>query len=124
MSIDRFLEAADLTSVHTFLTIAGALLALFVMNQTSHLDEDKDDPFVVRWGNRISMGGIALALLWSLSYSQTKNWQPWPPELALIVGVIAWLAFRALAIHFHLRREGTARQMMLRAGAKVARTRN
>lgn len=125
MSIDRLLESVDLTSVHTFLTIAGMLLALFVMQQTGHGNEDRDDPPLVRWGHRVSLGSIALALLWSLSYSMTKNWQPWPPELALIMATIAVLSFRALAIHFHIRRgirRGT--RLMTPVGAKAVRTRN
>ncbi len=49
---------------------------------------------------------IALALLWSLAYSETKGWQPWPPDLAIIITIIALLMVRGAAIHARLLREG------------------
>lgn len=109
--IDRFLEGLDLTTLHTILTIAGMFLAVYVMQLTSHVNEDHADPPTVRWFNRASLAGIGLALLWSLSYSQTKNWQPWPPEIALILAVIIMLGARAIAIHARIRRVGIRRAL-------------
>lgn len=104
MQIDRALEGCDLSSIHTILTIAGMFLAVYVMQLTSHANEDAGDHWVLRWGRRTSLAMVALALLWSLSYSQTKSWQPWPPEIALIVALIGVLGFRALAIKAAIRR--------------------
>lgn len=111
MQIDRLLEGADLTAAHTLLTIAGMLLAVYTMQLTSHVNEDHDDPWALRWGRRVSLAGIALALLWSLYYSQDKGWQPWPPYLALIVAVIAMLSVRVIAIHARIRRDGIRRAL-------------
>lgn len=121
--IDRFLEGLDLTTVHTILTIAGMFLAVYVMQLTSHVNEDHNDPLVLRWGRRASLASVALALLWSLSYSQTKGWQPWPPELALVVSVIAILGVRAIAIHARMRRDGIRRALPL-AGVAAKRPGN
>jgi len=111
MQIDRLLESFDLTVIHTILTIAGMLLAIYVMQLTSYVNEDFKDPWHIRWSRRASLAFIALALLWSLSYSQTKSWQPWPPEVALIMAIIMMMAVRAFAIHARLRRDGLRRAL-------------
>lgn len=111
MQIDRLLEGLDLTALHTLLTIAGMFLAVYVMQLTSHVNEDHDDTAPLRWGRRSALAGIALSMLWSLSYSLTKSWQPWPPELALILAIIVMLGVRAIAIHARIRREGIRRAL-------------
>jgi hypothetical protein len=104
--LSQALERFDLTQIHTALTLIGAGLALYVMQLTSHEHEDISDPAWLRWCRRLYLGGIALALLWSLSYSETKSWQPWPPEIGLILAVIGMLVVRAVAIHTRVWREG------------------
>lgn len=124
MQIDRLLEGFDLTAVHTFLTIAGMLLAVYLMQLTSSVDEDHDDPWILKWARRASLASIALALLWSLSYSQTKSWQPWPPEVALILAIIGMMGVRAIAIHARIRRQGSVRRLIVPVAAVVAKRRN
>lgn len=109
MSIDQVLEGHDLSTLHTILTLLGFGLTLYVMQLTSHENEDISDPPWLRWGRRMALGLVALALLWSLSYSETKRWQPWPPEMMLVLGVIGIMAVRAVAIHLRIRREGRRR---------------
>ncbi len=107
--LDRLLETHDLSIVHTLLTLIGAGLALYVMQLTSHEHEDVADPAWLRWLRRLSLGGVALGFLWSLSYSLTKQWQPWPPELAVHVSLIGMLFVRAAAIHARIERERNRR---------------
>ena len=106
MILSQVLESVDLTTAHTILTLLGAAVCLYVMALTSYENEDINDPTLVRWGRRIGMGSISLALLWSLNYSMVKQWQPWPPELALIAALIFVFTNRAFAIHCKIRREG------------------
>ncbi len=102
--LDKVLESYDLTAIHTILTLVGFFLALYVMQQTSHVNEDRADHWFLRWINRFSFAGLALVFLWSLSYSQTKSWQPWPPDIGMDAAVIVLLAGRAWAIIAHVRR--------------------
>lgn len=99
------LDRLDLTTAHTVLALLGAGLALYVMQLTSHVEEDRVDPVWLQWGRRLCLAAIALALLWSLSFSVTHSWQPWPPELALIIALNAIFIVRATAIHLRLRRD-------------------
>lgn len=106
MQIDLALESVDLSSLHTSLTIVGAMLAVYVMTLTSYEHEDAKDPTWLRWARRSVLALMAWSFLWSLSYSETKNWQPWPPELLMIVSMIGYLSVRASAIHARIWREG------------------
>lgn len=121
MQIDRLLEGVDLSAVHTILTLAGMFLAVYLMQLTSHADEDHDDPPALKWCRRAALAAIALALLWSLSYSQTKSWQPWPPEIALIFAIIAMMGVRAVAIHARMRRQGSFYRVPPRPAPLVAK---
>ena len=100
------LEHVNLTVIHTFLTLFGAGFTLYVMALIGYEHEDDADPIWVQWSRRMYLGGGALALLWSLNYSETRNWQPWPPEIAFILAWVAMLAVRAIAIHARIKREG------------------
>lgn len=118
MSIDQVLEGRDLSTLHTALTLIGAGLAIYVMQLTSHEHEDAPDPVWVQWVRRIVLGGIAMAFLWNLNYAHTKDWQPWPPELALMVATIGQLFVRAVAIHLRIKRDGSFRHRELSTVAK------
>lgn len=124
MSIDQVIEGRDLSTLHSLLTLIGAGLAIYVMQLTSHEHEDAVDPAWIRWGRRFVLGCIALAFLWSLNYAQTKSWQPWPPEIMLVLAVIGQLAVRAAAIHLRIRREGSNRERELLPVAKRNFNRN
>ena len=104
--IDILLEGIDLTGLHTTLTVAGAILAVYVMQLTHYEAEDVADPWIVRRFNRVTLMMIALAMLWSALYSISHQWQPWPPELALIFSIDLALLIRMVAIWARIRRTG------------------
>jgi NO-binding membrane sensor protein with MHYT domain len=106
MLIDRVLSGVDLVAVHTVLALAGMFLAVFVMQVTHYEAEDKNDPWVLRETNRLGLGLYALAMLGSLAYSYSKQWQPWPPDLAVFAVVDLMLIVRVVAIWAHVRRTG------------------
>lgn len=122
--ISQVIDRMDLTTVHTILTLVGAFLALYVMQLISFEHEDIVDPAWLRWFRRIYLGGGALALLWSLDYSETKSWQPWPPEVGLILAWIGMLVGKAAAIHARIRREGHRRVQTLTSSSAAVITRN
>jgi hypothetical protein len=106
MQIGQALEGVDLIRAHTLLTLVGAMLAVYVMSLTSYEHEDAKDPTWLRWARRSVLAMMAWSFLWSLSYSETKNWQPWPPEILMLLSMIGYLGVRASAIHARIWREG------------------
>lgn len=108
-----YLETTDLTSSHTILALFGAGLSVYVMALTSYEREDINDPVWLQWFRRLYLGMGALALLWSISYSTTKGWQPWPPEVCLILAWISMLSGRTAAIHIRIWREGRRRSVSI-----------
>lgn len=118
------LEGIDLTYVHTVLCLFGALLAVYLMQLTSHEAEDGVDPPLLRWLRRLSLAAVALALLCSVLYSDARGWQPWPPHLALIVAVIMVLGIRTLAIRARIRRDGSRAPLAVPVPYRVLAKRN
>lgn len=110
--LDHLFEGRDLSTLHAALTLIGAGLALYVMNLPGHERGDNADPVWLQWLRRVSLGGLAAALLWSLNYSLSRQWQPWPPEIAIHVALISWLFARAASIKARNRREGKQRFMV------------
>jgi hypothetical protein len=109
--LTQTLEGCDLSTAHTVLALFAAGLAVYVMQLTSHVQEDAVDPLWLQWARRVGLAAVALALIWSVSYSTTKMWQPWPPELALILALIGVLGVRAVAIRLRLRRDKIGQQV-------------
>jgi hypothetical protein len=101
----KVLEGIDWMTVHVFLSFFAGTLALYVMGLTGYVHEDAADPYWVQWLRRIGLGGLSLSLLWSVNYSQTNMWQPWPPDLALIFALIVILTVRVIGIHSRIWRE-------------------
>lgn len=104
--LSQALEHLDLTGIHTAVALIGTGLSLYVMALTSHEKEDINDPLWLQWFRRVYLGTGALTLLWSLSYSTSKGWQPWPPEIGLMLAWIGMLVGRTAAIHLRIAREG------------------
>jgi hypothetical protein len=121
MSIfDRFLEGIDLSGFHSLICIFGALLAVYVMQLTHHEEEDAADPWIIRNSSRIALTMIAIALLWSVYYSLGRNWQPWPPQILLVMGIDFALALRVSAIWARIGRD----RLRGRARLEKAKSRN
>jgi hypothetical protein len=93
--------------IFTPLCLFGALLAVYLMQLTSHEAEDGVDPSFLRWMRRFALASVALALLSSVLFADAQNWQPWPSHVALIVGIIMVLGVRTLAIRARIHREGS-----------------
>lgn len=92
VQIDRLLEQLDLRTLYALASIAGALLSLIAM-QFSWEESTRrgGDTNVMLNLRRASFVIISLTLLWSLSYAETKGWQPWPPALAIVLAVDFYL---------------------------------
>jgi hypothetical protein len=104
--IDKVLEGADLTVAHTMLALVGFFLSVYVMQLTHWEAEDDVDPPAIRLVRRAVHAVLAWSMLWSLSYSQSKGWQPWPAELMMMVAIDVILIIRVVAIKARIRRAG------------------
>lgn len=107
--ISYFLDSLDLRGAHTFISLTGALLAVYVMQKTRYEAEDRADPPWIRGTRTLVLGVLALCFLWSLTYGYDRQWTPWPPDVARAATVDALLALRALAIVLRVRRTGRYR---------------
>ncbi len=103
----KYLEGIDLIGLHTWLSLFGASLAVYLMQLTSYESEDGVDPLPIRWARRISLALTGLTLLSGVLYSEAKGWQPWPPYLALVTCVVLTLGIRTIAIRARIWREGS-----------------
>lgn len=110
MAIDRLLDGVDLSGLYTVLSLAGALLAVYVMQATRYEAEDQSDPPVLRNFRTAGLAILALTFLWSLTFSETRQWQPWPPALATTFAIDALLVIRIIAIRARIRRVGRYRE--------------
>jgi cell division protein FtsW (lipid II flippase) len=108
--VDRALEGTDLRLLHTVLAMFGFFVSVYVMQSTQWEAEDGEDPASIRFMRRIAYALLAWAFLWSVSYADTKNWQPWPCEMMTIVAIDLILVIRALAIRARIHRTGIKRE--------------
>lgn len=104
--LDRLFDGHDLTAIHTVLALCGILISVYVMQLTRYEAEDAVDPPWLRSLRRIALALMAWAFCWLLTYSETKNWQPWPPEVLAIAAMDLILLIRALAIRARIKRTG------------------
>lgn len=109
MAIDRILDGVDLSGFYTVLSLAGALLAVYVMQVTRYEAEDRADPPALRNARTAGLAILSLSLLWSLTFSETRQWQPWPPALIMLASVDALLVIKIIAIRARIRRLGRYR---------------
>jgi cell division protein FtsW (lipid II flippase) len=101
-------DAADLMRAHIALALVGGLLAIYVANLTSFERDDHGEPAFLQWSRRVGYFVTAIALFWSVIYMDNHRWQPWPPMLLLMLGVVVMLAARARAIRLRVKRERAA----------------
>lgn len=122
MVIDRILDGVDLSAVHTILALAGALLSVYVMQLTYYEAEDSEDHWIIRLGRRFALSVLALAFLWSLTYSETRQWQPWPPEIVAMAAIDLLMSVRVAAIWARIYRTGRYRNAQsMKDASRLAR---
>lgn len=83
------LDGVDLSMVHFYACLLGALMALYVGRLWSGgwIPLLTADCWFAKFIGSAALCVVSLAMLWSLAYSRTKGWQPWPPDLAALIGV-------------------------------------
>lgn len=86
----EFLDSVDLKGAHFVASLLGVGLALYVMQLWGH-GSVAYEHFVVNQLRRTSLIILALALLWSLSYAEIRQWQPWPSDLLTVIAVDIFL---------------------------------
>jgi hypothetical protein len=59
----------------------------------------------------IVIGLAVIGAFWAMAdpRSEIRNWQPWPPDLMMLMAMIGYLGVRASAIHARIWREGHRR---------------
>lgn len=86
-AFSSILDGFDLSVVHFVACLLGVFMALIVMQLWSNRSLIADDCVISYWSRRVGLCALALAMLWSLAYSTTKGWQPWPPDVAAKIAV-------------------------------------
>jgi peptidoglycan/LPS O-acetylase OafA/YrhL len=97
INFDHVLEGFDLSKIHTVLSMIAFFLTVYVMQLSGHAD--REEGWKQRWTRRVVLASLALSMLWSLYYSETHQWQPWPSDLLELVALIGVMAFWAAAMH-------------------------
>lgn len=100
-----YLEICDLVPIHFVLAMFGCMLTLYVMQITSHYQEDRRDPLWTQVAHRLGLVLLALTFLWQFLYVYDKGWQPWPPALAMDAVIIFVLLVRAIAVNLAQKRK-------------------
>jgi hypothetical protein len=90
--------------LHAAISISGAILAAYVMQLTTHLNEREYDPVYLRWIRRLAMTLLALSMLWSLYAQETT--EVWLPDFCMDSMIVIILILQAVAIHRRLLRDG------------------
>jgi len=86
-SFSSILDGVDLSSVHWFACLFGAIFSVWVSQLWSTGSiKFENDCWFSRHARRIALTVLALSMLWSLAYSTNKGWEPWPPDL---IGLLA-----------------------------------
>lgn len=93
-----YLDACNLTAIHSIASLFGVLMCLYVAQITSHFQEDKSDPWLLQQATRIALFVLALTFLWQFMYSYNTGWQPWPPAIAMNIAIDFALVVRAFAV--------------------------
>lgn len=98
MAIENILDNLNWTWIHTVACFVGGGLALAVMQMNGHIDRMLDYSKLATVAGRISNGMLGIALMWAANYPYTKGWQPWPPDVLVILTIDCCLLMRVIAI--------------------------
>lgn len=104
--LGSFMDSVDLTAVHTILALYGGLIAIYVMQKTRYEAEDQRDSKFVRMTRTIALAALSGSMFWSLTYGESRQWQPWPPDILGMLALDVLLTVRTLAIWDRLKRTG------------------
>lgn len=109
LSVSHFFEQIDLRSIHWIASFIGVFLCIYAMQMWSTgLIGDIEKCVSVNGLRRAALWVLALAFLWSLGYADLHStWQPWPPDLLVILAVDLFLT--ATIIGGYIRRQQGAR---------------
>lgn len=103
-SFGYLLDGFDLRTLHFISCILGATLSVYV-NQLWQRGAllFSEDCLISRYARRISLASLGLTMLWAASYSHSKGWQPWPPDVAIVLAVDG-LLFSSVVVAFRRQR--------------------
>lgn len=104
------LDTLNLMPVHTALSLAGVLLAIWLMQLASCGKLAPDDKMCIRQMRRVSMAVVAGAMLWATLYGLDRAWQPWPPFLLLSLGVDMMLGTAIVGSYWNRKEEAELQQ--------------
>lgn len=93
MQVEHFIEGFDLRNLHWFASLVGGLLTAYTMQMWSAgLIVSGENSGVIYALRRIALSGLAAAFFWSVLYAADHpTWQPWPPDLAAIICLDAFM---------------------------------
>ncbi len=105
------LDGIDLSLVHFAATLLGALMALYVAKlwSRSMIPMITPECWLAKHVGNVALFVLSLAMLWSLAYSTTKGWHPWPPDLFVLVAIDVFLLATIMLAVKHRRNHTTAR---------------
>lgn len=107
------LETLNLVPLYTIATLFGTCITLWVMQSTSHYQENASDPVWIRNTERGLFMLLALTLLWLFSFIWDKGWQPHPPVLVLVMLFDSLMVLRAITISLATQRRTASRKVIL-----------
>lgn len=90
--LDTMFDGLNLTVAHSIASFVGAIMALYVMQLwTVGALAVPDDCWFSKQARRLALLMVALMMLWSLSYSNSKGWSPWPSDVGMMFAVDLFL---------------------------------
>ncbi len=104
MLLGFWVDGLHLQTAHMLVSLLGAFMALYVMQLWSRGEITPDINPVISQLRRASLMILALALLWSVSYANDKNWDPWPADFLTNVALDMILGATIIAVRL---RRGT-----------------
>jgi hypothetical protein len=92
-SLDTISDSVDLTGVHFLACLFGVILCVYVMQlMMAGAIQFHDDCVIAYHVRRTALMLLALAMCWALTYSSNKGWQPWPPDVLIVISIDLMLA--------------------------------
>jgi hypothetical protein len=82
-----FLEAINLTVLHTTASLAGIFLAAYCAQLFGRGVFGDSVLDVGRSMRRYSTIMFGFSCAWSVIYQENHNWQPWPPDLLIVLSI-------------------------------------